>query len=402
MQNTRKIRDDVFYIGGSDRRLALFENAYPLDNGMSYNSYLVMDEQTVLLDTVDASIDRQFTENLAYALAGRSLDYVFVDHMEPDHCATLDTVLKKYPQAQVIGTMQVAKMIRQYYGLDVSSRFRAVKEGEELNTGKHTFRFIMAPMVHWPEVMMTYDTTDKTLYSADAFGTFGALSGNLYNDETDAWHGQLSEARRYYANIVGKYGTNVQAVLKKASALDIQMICPLHGPLIRKDLEHILKKYDLWSSYTPEDKEDVVIFYGSIYGGTENAADILAGRLADRGLKNIRMYDISKTHPSYLIAEAFRAGKLVLASPTLDAALFPAMESLLMELRGKNLQNRTVALMENGTWAPMAAKQMRTALEPFKNLNILEAQVSIRSRADDAALAAIDTLADALTEVTLS
>ncbi len=394
MYNITPVTSDVTYIGGSDRRLALFENAYPLENGMAYNSYLIRDEKTALMDTVDRSIESLFSENLVKALDGRNLDYIIVQHMEPDHCATLGMVLSMYPDARVVGTMQVKRMVSQFYGIDITDRFDAVKEGQELSLGAHTLKFITAPFVHWPEVMMTYDTHDKALYSADAFGMFGALSGNIFADETDMWTAHLDEARRYYTNIVGRYGKNVQNVLKKAAGLDIEMMCPLHGPVIRSDLAFYIDKYDKWSSYTPEENT-VLIAYGSIYGGTENAADVLAGMLAQRGVKNIRMYDVSKTHYSYIVAEAFRCSKIVFASPTQDSLLFTEMEAAICAIRAKGLTNRTVALIENGTWNPSAAKHMRELLEPM-DMNILDLDVSIKSTpaADD--LEKLSAMADAL------
>ncbi|MCR4586918.1 MAG: FprA family A-type flavoprotein [Lachnospiraceae bacterium] len=395
MQNTVKINEDVTYIGASDRRLALFENSYPLANGVSYNTYLISDGETALLDTADASVMQIFMENLFYALDGKKLDHIIIDHMEPDHCASLGLVMENFPEAKIYGTMQVKKMIYQFYGVDVESRFVTVKEGDTLTIGKHTLQFVAAPMVHWPEVMMTYDTYDKILYTADAFGVFGALSGNLYADETDIWTADLGEARRYYTNIVGKYGVNVQNVLKKAAALDIKMFCPLHGPVIREDLGYYLDKYDKWSSYTPED-QGVVIVYASIYGGTENAVEVIASKLAARGIKNIKMYDVSKTHVSELVAEAFRVSHLVLAAPTLDAGLFPAMETFLLEIKRKNLCKRTVALVENGTWAPAAAKEMTAILESMKDMTILPEKVTVRSTALEADTASMDAMADAL------
>ncbi len=397
MQNTIQINSDVTYIGSSDRRIALFENSYPLENGVSYNTYLLSDGETALLDCADSAVISQFMENLFYCLKGRKLDHIIVQHMEPDHCACLGLVLENFPDAKVYGTMQVQKMILQFFGIDVKVRFVTVKEGDTLTIGKHTLQFVAAPMVHWPEVMMTYDTHDRILYSADAFGTFGALSGNLYADETDHWTSALSEARRYYTNIVGKYGANVQAVLKKAAALDIAMICPLHGPVLRRDLGFYLDKYQKWSSYTPEDQA-VVIVYGSIYGGTENAVNVIASKLAAKGVKQIRMYDVSKTHVSHLVAEAFRASHLILAAPTLDAGLFPAMEHFLLEVKRKNLQKRVVALVENGTWAPVSGKEMTQILESMKEITILPEKVTVKSAAAAADEASMDALVNALAE----
>ena len=395
MYNIAKIKEDVFYIGASDRRLALFENMYPLANGVSYNAYLIKDEKTVLLDTVDAAVSGIFLENLAYALEDRSLDIIIVNHMEPDHCASLKLVLAKYPEAQLYGTMQVKNLISQFLHVDVSERFHAVKENDTLNTGKHQLTFVTAPMVHWPEVMVTYDAYDKILYAADAFGTFGALAGNLYADETDHWSQYLYEARRYYTNIVGRFGMNVQLLLKKAAGLELSMICPLHGPIIREDFDFYLKKYDQWSAYVPEDNA-VTIMYGSIYGGTENACDILASLLAEKGVKGITLYDVSKTHYSYLVAEAFRCKALVFAAPTKDAGLFPPMAFLLSELKHKNLANRTVALIENGSWGPLAGKLMAEYFEGLKEIDLLSERVTLKSTANGENRDALKLLADKL------
>ncbi|MEG1593393.1 MAG: FprA family A-type flavoprotein, partial [Oscillibacter sp.] len=297
MYCVHSITQDLSWLGASDRRLTLFENAFPIPRGVSYNAYLMLDEKTVLLDTVDQAAGERFFENLEYVLAGRALDYVVVNHMEPDHCATLGELLRRYPAVQVVGNPKTLTMIGQFYDMDLTNRTVTVKEGDSLNTGRHCFTFYMAPMVHWPEAMVTYDTTDKVLFSADAFGTFGAVNGNLFADEVDFPREYLPDARRYYTNIVGKYGTQVQSLLKKAAGLDIAYLCPLHGPVWRKDIGWYLEKYQRWSTYTPEDR-GVVIAYGSIYGHTENAAEILACRLAEKGVRDIAMYDVSVTHPS--------------------------------------------------------------------------------------------------------
>lgn len=395
MYNITKITDDISYIGLNDRRIELFENAYPVKNGVSYNSYMIDDEKTVLLDTVDWSAARGFMENVLYVLSGRPLDYVIVDHMEPDHAATLGLILEKFPEAKVYGTLKVADLIKQFHGLDIKDRFTAVKEGDTLNTGRHTLHFTMAPMVHWPEVMMTYDETDKVLFSADAFGRFGALSGNIFEDEAGLWKADLDDARRYYTNIVGKYGANVQNVLRKAAALDISMICPLHGPVLREDLGYYIDLYLKWSSYTPEDKT-VLIAYGSVYGGTENAAEILASKLAALGVKNIRVADVSKTHVSDLVSEAFRVSNIVIASPTHDGNMLLGVEVLLSELKYRSLQNRTFAVIENGTWAPLSGKLIKEELAGFKNCTVLEPTVTVKSAPDEAALASLDELAAAI------
>ena len=314
VHNIRMVNDDLVYLGVSDRRLELFENVYPIPRGISYNSYLLLDEQTVLFDTVDRSVNGQFFENLAYALHGRKLDYFVVQHMEPDHCSAISEVLQRYPEAKILCSEAAAKMITQFFSLDITSRGYIVTEGMELSAGKHKLVFLMAPMVHWPEVMMTYDATDGTLFSADAFGTFGALNGNLFADEVNFETEWLADARRYYTNIVGKYGQQVQDVLAKAATVQINTICPLHGPVWRDNLPWIIEKYDKWSSYTPEDQGAVMVVYGSVYGGTENAANILAGKLSEGGVRNVAVYDVSKTHVSELIAEAFRCSHIVFAS----------------------------------------------------------------------------------------
>jgi len=397
MHNTQHITADLIWLGASDRRLALFENVYPIPNGISYNSYLLLDEKTVLFDTVDSAIHHQFFENLQYALAGRVLDYVVVHHMEPDHCAELDSLLRLHPETTVVCNAQTKKMIEQFFEINLpAEKYLLIKEGDSLNTGKHTLQFISAPMVHWPEVMMTYDTTDKILFSADAFGTFGALNGNIFADEVNFEREYLYEARRYYTNIVGKYGPQVQNVLKKASTLDIQMICPLHGFIWRKNLGFFIDKYAKWAAYEPEERA-VVIAYGSIYGNTANAAEILATKLAEKGVRNIRLYDVSVTHPSYIISEAFRASTLVFAAPTYNAGIFVNMDNLLRELTAHNLQNRAIALIDNGTWAPLAGKQMNEEIAKWKNCTLLEPTVSLKSALKTEQLSALDTLADALT-----
>lgn len=383
MQNIRKLGEDTWYIGANDRKISLFEGVYPLENGISYNSYVILDEKTVLMDTADEAVSRIFMENLAGVLNGRALDIIVINHMEPDHCAALGLVLQKYPEAKLFGTMQVKNLITQFHATDVTDRFTVVKENDTLRTGRHELRFFTAPMVHWPEVMVTYDETDHVLYSADAFGLFGALSGNLYADTCSLWTEGLSEARRYYTNIVGRYGMQVQALLKKASALDISMICPLHGPVIRRDFGYYIDLYDKWSRYAWEDNA-VAVFYGSIYGGTENACEILAARLAEKGIRDIRLYDVARTHFSYLVAEAFRCRALVFAAPTKDAALFPPMELLLTEIKHKGLAGRTVGLIENGSWGPMAGKLMGAYFESLKDIDMLSKTVTIRSAANDA------------------
>ncbi len=395
MYCTRKVTESVHWVGASDRRLALFENLFPIPRGVSYNSYLIVDEKTALLDTADASVSAQFMENVLHVLDGRPLDYLVVNHMEPDHCANIAALALRFPEMQIVGNAKTFVFLNQFYDLDLTGRTVTVKEGDTLSLGSHTLRFVLAPMVHWPEVMVTYEEAEKLLFSADAFGSFGAINGNLFQDEIDFDRDWLDDARRYYTNIVGKYGPQVQAALKKLAGVDIAMICPLHGPVWRGDLGYLLGKYDLWSRYEPENKA-VAIFYASMYGDTENAANVLAAALAERGVKKIAVYDVSVTHVSTLIAEAFRCSHLVFAAPTYNAGVYPAMANLLEDMKNLNLQNRTVGLMENGTWAPMAGKQMRAALEGMKRMRILEPAVTVKSALKADSRAAIGQLADAI------
>lgn len=391
MHCTRKVTEDIIWIGGSDRRLALFENIFPIPRGVSYNSYLLKDEKTVLLDTVDRSITGQFLENLAFALDGRNLDYMIVNHMEPDHCALIEEIVRRYPEVKVVGNAKTFGMIQQFYTFDIAERSVTVKEGETLNTGKHTLHFVMAPMVHWPEVMVTYDETDKVLFSADAFGTFGALNGNIFNDEIDFDRDWLDDARRYYTNIVGKYGGPVQTTLKKAAGLDISIICPLHGPIWRSNLGYILDKYNTWSSYEPEEKA-VMIAYASMYGNTENLANILAAKLAEADIHNIAVYDVSNTHVSTLISEAFRCSHIVLAAPTYNGNVYPVMENFLNDMKALAVQKRTVAVLDNGTWAATAGKQMADKITEMKDMKIIEPKVSIKSSLKNEQLEQLDEL----------
>ena len=393
MHCVKKVTDDLYWIGGSDRRLALFENVYPIPRGVSYNSYVLLDEKTVLLDTVDASISGLFFENLEYVLNGRTLDYLIVNHMEPDHCAVIGDVVRRYPDVKLVCNAKTVPMLKQFFNFPVEDRTVIVKEMDTLCTGKHTFAFVMAPMVHWPEAMVSYDTVDKILFSADGFGTFGAINGNLFADEVNFERDWLDDARRYFINIVGKYGVQVQNLLKKAATLEIKMICPLHGLVWRENLGWFIEKYDTWSSYKPEDQA-VMIAYASIYGNTENAAEILASKLADKGVKNIAMYDVSVTDPSVIVSESFRCSHLVFAAPSYNGGIFTKMETVLSELKAHSLQNRTVAIMENGTWAPVAGKQMREIFAGMKNIELLEEGVTIRSAVKEAQEASLEALAE--------
>lgn len=393
MQNIRKITQDLYYVGASDRRLALFENVYPIPRGVSYNSYVLIDEKTVLIDTADASVGQQFFENVAAALSGRGLDYLVVNHMEPDHCALIEEIVLRHPEVTVVTNAKAAKMIGQFFGIELEGRLKTVGEGDTLETGRHTLAFVMAPMVHWPEAMVTYDTLDKTLFSADAFGTFGALNGNIFADEVDFEHCWLDDARRYLINIVGKYGVQVQSVLKKAAGLEIQRICPLHGPIWRENIGWLIKKYDIWSRYEAE-TEGIVIIYGSIYGHTAAAAEKLASMLSERGIREIAMYDASHTDTSVLVSECFRYSHIVLAAATYNAGIFTPIENLLTDLKAHNWQKRTVGLIENGTWAALSGKQMRALLSEMKEINVLDESVSLMSSMKESQIEEMERLAE--------
>ncbi len=397
MYCVKKMTEDLYWVGGNDRRLALFENVYPIPRGVSYNAYVVLDEKTVLLDTVDNSVSPIFFENLAHVLNGRKLDYLIVNHMEPDHAATIEAVVLRYPEVTLVCNKKTAQMMKNFFSFDVDSRVHLVAEMDTLCTGKHTFAFVMAPMVHWPEVMVTYDATTKTLFAADAFGTFGALGGNLYADEVNFQTEWLDDARRYYTNIVGKYGTQVQALLKKAATIEIETICPLHGPVWRKDIGWFIDKYVHWATYTPEE-DAVVIAYASVYGNTETAANILAGKLADLGVRNVKVYDVSATHASEIVSECFRASHLVFLSTTYNAGMFVNMENLVHDIVNHNLQNRTIALVENGSWAPTAGGLMRAEFSKLKNCTILDETVTIKSSLKETQLESMDALAEAIVD----
>lgn len=394
MHSTRNVTEDLIWVGGNNRRLSLFEGVYKVPYGVSYNSYLLLDEKTVLFDTADASISGIFFENVEYALAGRALDYLVVQHMEPDHAALIADLIRRYPEVVIVTNSKVVGMMKQFFDFDIDSKVKLVAEGDELVTGKHCFTFVMAPLVHWPEVMVTYDKTDKILFSADAFGCFGALNGALFADEVDFYRDYMDEARRYYTNIVGKYGPQVQALLKKASALDIAMICPLHGFVWRKDFAEYIDKYDKWSKYEPE-KTGVVIAYGSIYGNTENAAEILSCRLNELGIRT-KMFDVSMVPASEIIAAIFEYSHFVLASATYNSGMFVNMENLVHDLAAHNIQNRTVALMENGTWAATTVKLAKEFLSKCRNLSILEETVSIKSSVKAAQRDDIEKMAKAI------
>ena len=394
MQCTKKIFDDLIWVGANDRRLAMFEGVYSVPRGVSYNSYLLLDDTTVLFDTVDKAVGNVFFQNVEHALAGRKLDFVVIQHMEPDHSATLTELLLRYPDAKIVCNEKIAAMIDQFFGMDVTGKAFIVKEGTTLNTGHHTLQFMMAPMVHWPEVMVTYEQERGILFSADAFGTFGALNGALFADEVDFDNEYMDEARRYYANIVGKYGVQVQALLKKAHALDIKMICPLHGFVWRSHLEDYFDKYVKWSTYTPEET-GVMIAYASVYGNTENTAEIISSKLRDKGVKTV-MFDVSVTPASEIVAAAFKWSHLIFASTTYNAGIFVSMEELLRDLAAHNIQNRTVAIVENGSWAPTSGGLMREILEGCQDMTILNNTITLKSSLKKEQLAQIDELVEAV------
>lgn len=367
------VTDDIRYAGVDDTTLDLFESQYPVPYGVSYNSYVILDEKTAIMDTVDARATEEWLKNISEILGDREPDYLVISHLEPDHAANIGRLAEMYPKMQLVGNAKTFSMLPQFFEMDLTDRTVVVKEGDELSLGNHTLKFFLAPMVHWPEVMVTYDEKDKVLFSADGFGTFGAISENL------PW---IQEARRYYINIVGKYGPSVQMLLKKAAGLDIAMICPLHGPVLKDDLSFYLDKYNTWSSYTPED-QGVVVAYASMHGNTKEAAVYIAEQLRAAGEKVI-VFDLSRDDVSYAVEAAFRLERMVLAAPTYDGGLFPCMEDFLNHLKAKNFQNRRIALVENGSWGPMAAKKMREILDTMKNLTICETTVTIRSAMKEA------------------
>ncbi len=392
MYCVRKITEDLYWVGGNDRRLGLFENVHPIPRGVSYNSYLLLDEKTVLFDTVDWSICRQFLENIKEVLKNRALDYMIINHMEPDHAACIEEIVIRYPNVKIICTEKASMFMRQF-GFGIDGKIQEVKEGDTMSFGKHNVAFVAAPMVHWPEAMVTYDATDGILFSADAFGSFGALDGKLFNDEVNFDRDWIDDARRYYTNIVGKYGPHVQALLKKAGSIDIKLICPLHGPVWRNDFGYLLDKYDKWSRYEPEEK-GVMIVYGTMYGNTEAAANDLATRLVEKGMNNVVMYDVSKTHVSYLISETFKYSHVVLASVTYNLKIYPPMLNYIMDMKALNLQKRTFAVIENGSWAPQSGKLMRELLDGMKDMNILDGEISINSSMKENDVDLMDSMAD--------
>ena len=400
MHYVRKVTNDIYWVGANDHRLALFENIHPIPKGVSYNAYLMLDEQSVLFDTIDWSACRQLLDNIEYLLEGKPLDVLVINHMEPDHGASIEEILLRYPKVKVVSTEKSFMLMRQF-GFDVEGHeLIEVKEGDVMSFGKHEVTFIAAPMVHWPEAMVSFDLTEGVLFSADAFGSFIALDGKLFNDEVNFDRDWIDEARRYYTNIVGKYGPHVQALLDKAAGIvdQIKFICPLHGPIWRSDFGYLLDKYQHWSSYEPEDKA-VMIAYASMYGNTESVAQALAGKLVERGITNVQLYDVSNTHVSYLISEAFRVSHLVLASVTYNLDIYPVMKSFLHDMKALNVQNRMVALIENGSWATKSGDLMEEFIDnEMKQMTILNQRLSIASSLPSSKEEELDQLADAIAD----
>ena len=401
MHSVRKVTDDLYWVGANDHRLTLFENIHPIPQGVSYNAYLLKDEQTVLFDTVDWSACRQLLENLDYLLGDRQLDVLLINHMEPDHGASIEEILLRYPKCKVISTEKAFMFMRQF-GFDIDEHeLIEVSEGDTYCFGAHTVTFVSAPMVHWPEAMVTLDVTNGVLFSADAFGSFIALDGKLFNDEVNFDRDWLDEARRYYTNIVGKYGPQVQLLLGKAAAVldKIKIICPLHGPVWHTELGYIIDKYQHWSTYTPEDSDGVIVVYASMYGNTESAAQALAAKLVERGVNNVRVYDVSNTHVSYLISETFRCSHIVLASVTYNLGIYPVIKNYLEDMKALNLQNRTFAIVENGSWACKSGDLMQKFLdEEMKNMTVLNERVSLSSALSSEKEAELDFMADAIAD----
>lgn len=393
MNCSREIISGVYWIGASDRRIELFENIFPVPEGMAYNAYLIEDEKTAIIDTVDSSVTRLYLENIKGIIGETAPDYLVVNHMEPDHCAGIEDLCQLYPQMKIVGNAKTFQYMSQFYSRNLSERFYEVKDGDTLNLGTHTLKFIFAPMVHWPEVMVTYVEDLHLLFSADAFGSFGALSGNLFADEMDINDFFWAEARRYYANIVGKYGVQVQSVLKKVLEVSVEMICPLHGPIWRRDFDTFINKYNLWSQYLPE-KKGVLIAYGSIYGNTQAAAHILANQLAEKGIRDIRMLDASKTHMSYLISDIFKYSHLVLASPTYNSGIFPPMLNLIHDMAALGIRNRKVVLISNGTWAPTAHTAMQKMLAEMKEMEVITDPLLLKSAIKPEQMADVQRIAE--------
>ncbi|MCI9584600.1 FprA family A-type flavoprotein [Clostridiaceae bacterium] len=398
MYCVRNVTEDLYWVGANDHRLHLFENIHPISRGVSYNAYLLLDEKSVLFDTVDWSACRQLLENVEHLLDGKALDYLVINHMEPDHGASIEEILLRYPEVKVVSTEKAFMLMRQFgFHVDGHELIEA-REGATLSFGSHTVTFVYAPMVHWPEAMVTFDTTNGVLFAADAFGSFGALDGKLFNDEVNFERDWLDDARRYFTNIVGKYGPHVQALLKKASTVDIKLVCPLHGPVWRSNLGWFIDKYDHWSRYEPEEK-GVLIAYASMYGNTEAAAQALASKLCEKGMTNVAVYDVSNTHVSELISESFRLSHIVLASVTYNLGIYPVMHNFLMDMKALHLQKRTFAIIENGSWACKSGDLMQKFIDTeLKDMTVLNDRLSLASALHADKAVELDALADSIIE----
>lgn len=392
-----KIQEDMYWIGGNDRKLSMFEGAIPMTEGMAYNSYFIDDEKTVVLDTVDDSVVRVFDDNLNHLLNGRGLDYIIVNHVEPDHSASLCELVRRHPETKIVATSKIKNMLKNYVSWNLDDNFLQVEEGEELSTGKHVFTFVNTPMVHWPEVMMTYEKTTGTLFSADAFGIFGAHDGNIFADCYDFDRDWLPAARRYYTTIVGKFGKFTMGALKKASGLDIKMICPLHGYIIRKDFEKYLAAYTAWGTYTAEE-QGVLVLYASPYGNTKNGAEILASELAAKGVGKMKLIDVSHTDPMYSLPEVFRFSNLVIATTTYNGDMFIKMEEALTELRSMGVSNKKVSIIQSGSWAPTAGKKVQEMTDQLTGTEYVGDMVTIKGTVKEDSREALVALADAIAE----
>lgn len=395
MYNVREVTKDLYWIGANDHRTHLFENIHPIPEGVSYNSYLMLGEKTVLFDSVDWSACRQYLDNIEHLLNGKKLDYFIVNHVEPDHAACVQEVVLRYPDVTVVSTEKAFLFMAQY-NFHINKKME-VKSGDTIQVGSHTFAFVEIPMVHWPEPMVTFDTSNGVLFSADAFGSFIALDGKLFADEVDFDRDWLDEARRYYTNIVGKYGPHVQATLKAASTLPIKMLCPLHGPIWRKDLGYILDKYDKWSSYTPE-KDGVMIVYASMYGNMEAAAQLLASEIVKRGVTEVKVFDVSNIHKSYLISNVFKYSHVVLCSVTYNLDIYPPMKDFIMDMKALNLQKRTFGIMESGTWAPNAAEPMKELIDEMYDMYYVGSEATFVSSLNEVSVKDVYDLADSIVD----
>lgn len=392
-----KIQEDMYWIGGNDRKLSMFEGAIPMTEGMAYNSYFIDDEKTVVLDTVDDSVVRVFDDNLNHLLNGRGLDYIIVNHVEPDHSSSLCELVRRHPETKIVATSKIKNMLKNYVSWNLDDNFLQVEEGEELSTGKHVFTFVNTPMVHWPEVMMTYEKTTGTLFSADAFGIFGAHDGNIFADCYDFDRDWLPAARRYYTTIVGKFGKFTMGALKKASGLDIKMICPLHGYIIRKDFEKYLAAYTAWGTYTAEE-QGVLVLYASPYGNTKNGAEILANELAAKGVDKMKLIDVSHADPMYILPEVFRFSNLVIATTTYNGDMFIKMEEALTELRSMGVSNKKVSIIQSGSWAPTAGKKVQEMTDQLTGTEYVGDMVTIKGTVKEDSREALVALADAIAE----